>query len=136
MAVKALLSMYLSVNSSDISDHVRACTLAADAAQLSSEAMGDSWEEVTGGLKAGTLTFEVLDDFAVSSIDSILWSAFSTGTNVAFEVRADSAAVSTSNPKYTGSVHPSNWQLGGKLNEMAGKQLTWKVSGAITRATA
>ena len=136
MAVKAILAMFLSVNGSDISTSVRDCKLALNATQLSSEAMGDAWEEVTGGLKAGTLNFEVLDDFVAASIDSILWGAFNTGTNVAFEVRPDQAVVGVNNPKYTGSIHPSEYVLGGKLTEMFGKQLNWKISGAVTRATA
>lgn len=135
MAVKALLSMFLSVGGTDISDHVRDCNVTADATALSSEAMGDAWEEVTGGAKSGMLNFTVLDDFAASAIDSVIWSAFNTGTNVAFEVRPDSAVVGTSNPKYTGSVHPGQWRMGGQYNTMAQKQLSWKISGALTRAT-
>lgn len=136
MTTLALLNLSLTINAVDLSDHTRNCQLALSAAQLSSEAFGDNWEETTGGLKAGTLNFEVLDDFALSSIDSTLWSAFNTGTNVAFEVRPVNAARSTTNPGYTGSVHPSEFQIGGALNTMAMKQLNWKVSGAVARQTA
>jgi hypothetical protein len=53
VATLALLNMYLLLNSVDLSDHTTNNVLAANATQLSSEAFGDSWEEVTTGLKAG-----------------------------------------------------------------------------------
>lgn len=133
MAVVALLNMYLLVGSDNLSDHTRNVQLTLNATELSSEAMGDSWEEVTGGLKAGTLSFEVLDDFAASSIDSILWTAFNTGTNVACAVRPVNAAIATTNPEYQFSAHPGQYQMGGALNTMAMKSLTWKISGAVVR---
>jgi hypothetical protein len=133
MTVKALLAMHLTINAVDLSDHVRGTTITAKATELSSEAMGDAWEEVTGGLKSGQLQFELLDDFAAGSVDATLWAAFLAGTNVTFAVRPDTAAVSATNPSYAGSVHPGEWAMGGKLNEMAGKSLTWKISGALAR---
>ena len=135
MATLALLNQYLLFNSVDFSDHLRGATLALNAAQLNSEAMGDSWEEVTSGLKAGTLQIELLDDFAAGSIDATLWAAFSAGTNVAFEVKPVNAARSTSNPGYTGNVHPSEYKMGGSINTMAMKSITLKISGAVTRNT-
>jgi len=135
VAVLALLSEYWLLNSVDLTDHVRGVTMALDATQLNSEAMGDSWEEVTSGLKSGTINFTLLDDFALSSVDATIWAAFSAGTNVPFEVRPTSSARSTTNPGYTGSIHPSQYTLGGDINTMAMKQLTWKISGAVTRNT-
>lgn len=136
MATLALLNMYLLFNSVDLSDHTTNNVLAANAAQLNSEAFGDAWEEVTTGLKAGTLTVNLLDDFAAGSVDATIWAAFSAGTNVPFEVRPVNSSRSTTNPGYTGNIHPSEWQMGGQINSMAAKSLTFKVSGAITRNTA
>lgn len=135
MATLALLNQYFLLNSVDLSDHVRGVTLAVNAAQLSSEAMGDSWEETTSGLKAGTINFELLDDYAAGSVDATIWAAFAAGTNVAFEVKPVNAARSTSNPGYTGLIHPSEYKMGGSINTMAMKSLTWKISGAVTRNT-
>lgn len=134
MAVVALLNEYVSINAVALSDHVKSATLAIESTQLDSTAMGDSWNEVTGGLKSGTLTIEFLDDFAASNVDATLWPLL--GTSVAFEVRIDAGAVSTSNPKYTGNVFIAQHTVGGSLNEMAGKSLTFPTSGAVTRVTA
>lgn len=134
MAVFALINEYVTLNAVNLSDHVRSATLALEASALDSTAMGDTWTENVFGLKSGTLTIEFNDDYAASSVDSTLWSAF--GTNVTFEVRPDAGAVSATNPKYTGSVGIAQHNVGGSLNEVARKSVTLPLSGAVTRATA
>ena len=135
MAVFALTNEFLSLNgSSAVNDHVKSATLTVDVAQLDSTAMGDSWVKVIGGLKSGTLAITYNDDFAVSNVDALLWPLL--GTVVTFEVRPDAGAVSTSNPKYTGSVLISAHSVGGSAGDLAAKELTFQTSGTITRATA
>lgn len=133
MATLALPNEHVTINSVDLSDHVRQATLALEATALDSTAMGDSWSEQTGGLKSGTLTIEFLDDFAASEVDATLWPIF--GTVVTFIVRPDAGAVSATNPNYTGSVFIQQHAVGGSLNEMAMKSLTLPTSGAVSRAT-
>lgn len=137
MAVFALTSTYLALAGADLSTHVKQVELTVDAAELDSTDFASAgWEDRIGGLKSATLSFTVNDDEAVSSISSILWGHFNTGTAVTFEVRATSAAVGTSNPKFTGSVLPVGWTAGGSVGDLAEKSLTWPVTGAVTRATA
>jgi hypothetical protein len=134
MAVMALINEYLSLNAVAMSDHVRQATLAMEATALDSTAMGDGWTKNVYGLKSGSLQVEFNDDTAVSQVDALLWPLF--GTNVAFEVRLDAGVVSASNPKYTGLVGIAQHNVGGSLNEVARKSLTFPTSGAVTRATA
>lgn len=136
MAVFALTDMYVALNgsASNLNDHVKSATLTVDVAQLDSTAMGDSWVEVIGGLKSGSLAITFNDDAAASNIDSILWPLL--GTVVTFEVRPTSAAVGAGNPKYTGSVLISGSALGGSVGDLASKSLTFPTSGTVTRAIA
>jgi hypothetical protein len=134
MAVVALINEYLALNAVAMSDHVRQATLAMEASALDSTAMGDGWVKNVFGLKSGSLQVEFNDDTAVSQVDSLLWALF--GTNTAFEVRVDAGVVSTSNPKYTGLVGVAQHNVGGSLNEVARKSLTFPTSGVVTRATA
>lgn len=134
MATFALLNEFVSINGVDLSDHVRQGALAVEATALDSTAMGDNWMENTGGLKSGTLTIEFLDDFAAAEVDDTLWPLL--GTVVEFVVRPDAGAVSTTNPNYTGSVFIQQHSVGGELNTMAAKSVTYPTSGAVTRATA
>jgi len=134
MAVFALTNEYLVLNAVNLSDHVKSAVLTVDAAQLDSTAMSDSWTEMIGGLKSGSLAVTFNDDYASGSVDATIWAAL--GTVVTFEVRPDAGSVSATNPKYTGSVLISQHTTGGGIGELAAKSLTFQTSGAITRATA
>lgn len=135
MAVFAITAEYVALNgSAALNDHVKSATLTVDSAQLDSTTMGDTWLEITGGVKSGSLSIEFLDDFAASNVDATLWPLF--GTNVTFEIRPTDAAVSATNPKYTGSVHIAQHSLGGAHGELAAKSLTFPTTGTVTRAVA
>lgn len=138
MAVVALTNMYTLFNAVDISDHITNSIITANADELDSSAMNAAgWKSYTGALKAGQWQFETLDDFAVASIDSTIWSAFSTGTGiVALEARAVNTPRSTSNPGYTANILVSKFSFGGQLNTMAKKSLTYNLTGALSRQTA
>lgn len=133
MAVLALVNEYLTINSVNVSDHIKGATLTLDAAQLDPTAMGDGWTKVLGGLKSGQLAVEFLDDFAASQIDATLWPLF--GTITTFEVRPDAGSVGAGNPKYTGSIFIAQHVVGGSVGELAMKSLTFPTSGAVARAT-
>lgn len=134
MAVFALINQHVTINSVNLSDHVKSATLSVEAEQLDSTAMGDSWRESTGGLKSGSLSIEFHDDYAASNVDATLWPLF--GTVVTFIVRPDAGAVSATNPNYSGSIFIGQHNTGGNLGELAGKSLTFPTSGTVTRATA
>lgn len=133
MAVLALTNMYLSFNSVDLSDHSTNITVTAEADQLDSTAMGDSWREYLGGLKSGTLAVTFLDDFAASNVDATTWGAFNTGTAVACAVKPVNTTIAATNPEYQFNVLPNQWNMGGSVGELAGKTLTFQITGAITR---
>lgn len=133
MAVFALTNEHLTINSVDLSDHVKSAVLTLDAAQLDSTAMSDSWTEMIGGLKSGSLAVTFNDDFAASNVDATLFAAF--GTVVTFVVRPVATAVSATNPNYTGSILISQHTLGGSVGDLASKSLTFPTSGTVSRAT-
>jgi hypothetical protein len=136
MAVKVLLNMFQSVNGSSLAGAVKSSALAVEAAALDSTAMGDTWIENTMGLKSGTLTLSLLDDFTDNLIDELVWGWFNTGTAVAWITRPEDTVVSVSNPQYSGSLLPNAYNLGGGVGELAMKSLTFPLTGAVTRTTA
>lgn len=135
MAVLALTTMTWVFNAVDLSDHVKSVTTTAEADQLDSTAMGDSWREYIGGLKQGTCAVELEDDFATSSVDATIWGAFNTGTAVAVTTKPTSGAIATSNPEYQFNILPTQWGFGGSVGELAMKSLSLPITGAITRDT-
>jgi hypothetical protein len=132
MAVFALTSEVVTLNSQDISAWCKSATLTVDAAQLdTTDFASGGWVEMIGGLKSGTLALEVMDDVAAGEIDADIWGII--GTVVAFTLKPTNSAISTSNPEYQGSVLITGWSIGGAVGDLAQKSLSFPVSGSITR---
>lgn len=91
------------------------------------------WKEVLGGIKSGNVALTVKNDFAASALDSIMWPLF--GTVVPWTAKASSAAVSSSNPLYSGSLLVKQWTpITGSPGDVNEASYTYPTSGAITRA--
>lgn len=133
MAIFAFTDAYVLINSVNLSDHVKSIKLDVTVNQLDPTAMGATYTSALGGLKSGSMQIEFHNDHAVSSVDATLWPIL--GTVVAFEVRPTSSAVSTTNPKFTGSVLIAGHSMGGSIGEIEGLSVTYPTSGTVTRAT-
>jgi hypothetical protein len=91
------------------------------------------WKEVLGGLKSGSLGLGLKNDFAASALDSIMWPLF--GTVVPWTGKATSAAVSVTNPLYSGGCLIKNWTpITGSPGDVNEASYTYPTSGAIVRA--
>jgi len=90
----------------DLSAYVQSFVLNRVLDQIAITAMGDTANKYTTGLASDTITVTFLNNDAASGAGSVratLQAAF--GTTVAFSALQDtSAAVSTTNPLYTGTI--------------------------------
>ncbi|MFE2353059.1 hypothetical protein [Streptomyces parvulus] len=130
-----LTAEFLSINANDLSEFTRKAELTVEVEEkdvTNYKSLG--WKEVVGGLKSGELGCEFLQDFAATKLDAIMWPLL--GTVVPFVVRADQAAVGTSNPSYSGSILINGWNpITGSVGDEATVSLGFPTSGAVTRAT-
>jgi hypothetical protein len=135
MAVLALTNGSVVLNGVDLSDHAKSIELNVEAEELETTAFSaDGFKEHIGGLKGGSLSITFNQDFAASSVDATLWPLL--GTVVTFAVKAVKAAVSATNPSYSGSVLISNYSpLGNGVGELAEVQVQFPTTGVVTRAT-
>lgn len=132
MAVFALTTSVVSINSVDYSDHLKSAVLTVDAAQLdTTDFASGGWVEVIGGLKSGTLQLNFMDDVADNDVDEELWALL--GTVVTFTAKPIGGTTGSSIPEYQGSVLITSHSIGGGVGELASKSLTFPTSGAITR---
>lgn len=93
------------------------------------------WKERLGGLKEGTLAISFFNDIAAGNLDSLFWAQL--GNVITFETRLTQSAVSTSNPKYTGSILVKELKpIAGSVGDVATQDLSFPTSAAVTRATA
>jgi hypothetical protein len=122
----------------DFSDHVTAFSLARSADQIEVTAMGSDAHQYVTGLSADSLTISLLNDNAASGAGSVratLQAAY--GTTVAFKAIQDStAAVSTTNPIYTGTILIDNLtDINGAVADEAMLDLTYTCNSKTAVAT-
>jgi hypothetical protein len=102
MAKQVLLDAYVAINGTAISDHTFNLSLEDTADEVEFTAFGPSaYREFGQGLKDANVSISVFNDYASGSIDSIFEPLYRTGGTFLFEARPTSAAVSSTNPKYT-----------------------------------
>lgn len=137
MAKMVLKAAYLAINSVDRSSWCNKIELTAEVEEKDVTTFASSgWKEVLGGIASGQLAIGFRNDVAASQLDETMWTLFTAGSNVTFEVRASNAAVGTSNPKYTGSVLVREWKpIVGSVGDVNELDVTYPTSGAVTRAT-
>jgi hypothetical protein len=131
-----LLAEFVSIAGNDLSTFTNKAEISVEVEEKDVTTYGSlGWKEVLGGLKSGTIALEFKQDFAATKLDAIMWPLL--GTVVPFEVRADQAAVGTSNPKYTGNLLVKAWNpITGSVGDDASVSVSYSTSGAVTRATA
>lgn len=129
-----LTDCFVSINSVDLSDHVRQVTINYAAELIDDTVMGDSTRSRIGGLKDWSMTIEFLQDFAASEVDVTLFSL--VGTTFTVEVRPTSDAASATNPSYEGTGILENYNpLGNSVGELAMAPITIQSAGDLSRAT-
>jgi len=93
---------YIAVNGTALSDHAQSLTIEDSADEIDFTAFSSAgYREIGAGLKDATISVTFFQDFAASSVHSILQPLYQTGGTFALEVRPTSAAVSSTNPKGT-----------------------------------
>jgi len=122
----------------DLSDHVTAFSLSRQLDQIEVSAMGSDAHQFVTGLSADTITVSFLNDNAASGAGSVratLQAAY--GSTVAFKAIQDtSAAVSTTNPLYTGTILVDNLtDINGAVADEAMIDITFTCNSKTAYAT-
>lgn len=135
MAKLVLTDVTVSVNGTTLSTSVSKAELAIEADDVETTAFGgNGWRTRVGGLKAANLSLSFMQDYAAGSVDATLWPLLNTlGTVV---ITPNGTAVSATNPSFTCTALINSLTEGGQVGDLATFDVTWPVSGAVTRATA
>jgi len=136
MAKLVLTNAVVKINSVDYSANINQVEIAVTADEVDTTAFSSTgWRTVTGGLKSGSVTLSFHNDFAASGVDSVLWTALNTLATVV--VLPNGTTVGTANPSYTFTALVNNvTPVSGAVGDLAVQNLTWPISGEVTRATA
>lgn len=117
------------------SSAVKSITLNYEANALNDTAMGDTTESSVGGLYkwGGSITF--FQDYADDGVDEDLFTLI--GTQATFTAKPTSAAVSASNPSFSGTALFTGYApIDGTVGDLAETTLTFVSAGALSRAVA
>lgn len=137
MATLVFTDCYVLINAVNVSDHVKSATLSYMAAMLDDTVMTKTTKSNKPGLLEWSLDVEMLNDYAVSSIDATMFALIGAAA-FAVEVRPTSGARSTSNPGYNSNgVLASYDPISAKIGDLAIAKISIKCAGtALSRSTA
>lgn len=120
---------------STITSSCASVTINLSADDVETTAFGSAWRTRIGGLKSGTVDFEMHQDFGASGIDSLFFP--NLGGTVAVSVRpGGTAAVSATNPSYSFDVLVTEYSpVDGAVGDLATTSVSLPITGAVTRGT-
>lgn len=129
---------FVSINSVDLSNHVKTLTINYSSAMLDASAMSNLTKVNLAGLLDWSMTVEFVQDYAAPAAGSVDSTLFPLVGAAAFPiiVRPDSAAVGGTNPSFTGnavlaSYNPSS----GAHGALALATATFQSAGTLARST-
>ena len=136
MSASVFKDAYLVLGGNNVSASVISVSLNQGADTPDGTTMGNNTKiSMAGGLKTWGMDVTFLQDHAVSALDSILSGLLNT--SCAVELRPTSAAVSATNPKWTGNGIINEYNpLGGTVGDRSTCTIKIVPAGDLTRATA
>lgn len=136
MAKQVATAVVVKIGGTDLSQYVASVNLTSNIAEVATTnfASGGNVER-TGGLKDSSLQISFMQDFAAAAVEATVYPLI--GGTAAFEVIPNGTAVSSTNPKYSGTVLVTSWSpVAGAVGELLTADVTWPITGAVTKATA
>lgn len=135
MAKLVLTDVTTTIGGTDYSANINQVEISVSADEVDTTAFGSSWKTSASGLKSGSFTISFHQDFAATAIDEGLWALFGTASTVVITPTSD--AVGAGNPSYTFEVNVNNLTpVSGAIGDLAVANVTWPITGEVTRATA
>jgi hypothetical protein len=120
-----------------ISSNVAQVTIAFEADDVEITNFGSlGFRERIGGLKSGTFSMELHQDYALGAMDSTFFT--NLGGTVAVAVRpGGTAAAGSANPEYRFNVLVTEYSpVDSAVGDLATFSVSYPITGALTRATA
>lgn len=132
MAKLVLTDSKVTFNGTDISTNVAAVTLNVTANEVTTTAFGQGAVTRVGGIQDNSVTLSIHNDY--SAIEGLVYPQI--GSTAQIVVKPNGTAVGTANPSYTMQALVTEWSpVNGAVGELNTADVTWPVSGTVTKAT-
>ncbi len=137
MGKLVLRDCFISVDGVDLSDHVSSVTVTLEKDEIETTAFTGQGRERVAGLNNDNFELNFQQDFDAASVDATLFPLWDGESEFVVLVRPTSAAVSATNPEYSGTCVLLNYQpLAGGVGELSETSVTLMVQRqGIARAT-
>jgi len=134
-----LNNAYVLFASNDISEFVTQIELKTSVDTIDTTQIGAQSRTRKAGVFDNSVTFQFNQDYADNALEELVngtsMANTTVGTAVAMQIRPVNAAVSASNPKYTFNAVITEWQsVSGELGSLSTVQVSWPISGNITKS--
>ena len=127
-----LTNTKVTLGGTDISDCVAAVTLNTTAAEVETTTFGAGAVTRVGGLQDNSVTLSIMNDF--SYIEGVVYPLL--GSTATIVVKPNGTTVGTGNPSYTATAVVTEWSpISGAVGELSTADVTWPISGTVTKAT-
>lgn len=121
----------------DISAYCEEVTLSNEIDTAETSTFGSTYKTYVTGLIGASLSVSGRFDAAgATTVDSVLGGILGQEASLTFEYQPSNAAVSVTNPKYTGECICTSYEVSGGVGDMVGFSAEFQITGAVTRATA
>lgn len=132
MAKLVLTDSKVTFNGTDISTNVAAVTLNVTANEVTTTAFGQGGVTRVGGIQDNSVTLSIHNDY--SAIEGLVYPQI--GSTAQIVVKPNGTAVGTANPSYTMQALITEWSsVNGAVGELNTADVTWPISGTVTKAT-
>lgn len=125
----------ITINSVDLADHIASVTLTSTVDEIETTAFGDNGRTRIGGLEDNSISLSFHEDFGASEVHATVYPLIGSTTSVT--VKPVTTTTSSTNPSFSMTVLVTEWPiLNGAVGDLATAEVTWPVSGVITKTTA
>ena len=134
MAKQVLTDVVVALNGTAISQSVNSVELSLTSDAIETTSFGDSgFRTYKGGLKGGSVTISMHNDYASTALDGVLFPLWNTIATVT--INPAGTPTGTSAPEYEFTVLVDNLTpVSGAVGDLAVQNLTWTITGEIARA--
>lgn len=120
----------VTVNGTNLSDHVAALTINVSADSVESTAFGSKYRERLVGLRDGEVSISFHTDYAASSVNATLGALFSAGSYATVVASGTLGGTSVSGTAVCLPIQLT--PMGGAIGDLMTQDVTWPTVGTVT----
>jgi hypothetical protein len=133
MAKLVLTNANVTLGGTDVSSYVASVTLNISVNEVETTAFGTGAVTRVGGLQDNSVTLDMHQDY--SAIEGLVYPLI--GSTTSLVIKPNGTAVGTGNPSFSMTPLVTEWTpVNGAVGELAVVDVTWPISGTVTKAVA